>query len=59
MYLLTYASLLIGTNVRADSLRIEYAPNAFTKSGKRKISTMAKPVSVVDVYLPAVTSMIS
>jgi hypothetical protein len=44
---------------RAASLRNEYAPNAFTKSGKRKISTVANPSFVVAAYLPAVTSMSS
>ena len=35
----------VGTKRRDASLRIEYAPNDFTKSGKRKISTVAKPAS--------------
>jgi len=38
------------------SLPMEYAPNALTKSGKRKISTLAKPLPSVASYSPAVSS---
>ena len=41
---------------RLPSFCSEYAPNAFTKSGKRKISTVAKPLAFVALYLPTVSS---
>ena len=43
---------------RFPSFCSEYAPNAFTKSGKRKISTVAKPLPFVALYLPTVSSSV-
>ena len=54
------AAFGIGSGLLRSVLVVDQAPKAFTKSGKRKISTMAKPsFESSDWYLPEVTSKAS